>query len=364
MKLKFIPILLALASVLSMAMTSCKNKTDDPSSNVVGADGVSGETDIKIGEIETLDRILNFRLYTEKSGDKYYAIVGFAEKQRTKLEIPATFKDLPVRIIADSAFQGCKDITSLSIPDSVTVIGKMAFDDCDKIANVVIPDSVISMGERTFSDCDSLATVKIGNGLHTISENAFYSCDKLTTVQFGSAVRVIGHGAFSNCIELMEVTLPRELTVLGSRAFRYCKKLAKVELFDKLTEIGDGAFFGCVIETNQDAQGAQYLGNSENPYLVLCQISDKTVIEYAVREDTQYILHSVFADCDKLTSITLPKSITVISERAFEHCSALTDIQYGGTTDEWNAVHKAKLWDNQTGKYTVTCTDGTLSKNF
>lgn len=363
MKRKILTILLTLATILSMTMVSCKNETDDPANPVVGADGTSTGSDIKVGEIETLDHILNLRLYTEKSGDKYYAVVGFTKNQQQTLTIPETFKDLPVRVIADGAFKGCKDITSLSIPEGITVIGNLAFDDCDKITEVIIPNSVISLGERAFSDCDTLASVTIGNGVHTVSESAFYSCDKLTTIQFGSAVRVIGHSAFASCYALEEMTLPRELTSLGERAFRYCSKLKKIQLFDQLTEIGEDAFFGCSALTKTESDGAHYLGNDENPYLILCDIPDKTVIEYTLHADTRYVLQAVFADCSKLTTVTLPSTVKLLSEKAFDRCTALTTIQFGGTTEEWNSVRKINLWDNQTGNYTVVCTNGTLSKN-
>ena len=363
MKLRLLTTLLALAALLSMTMVSCQKKTDNSSTNIVGADGSSGDSDIKVGEIETLDKTLNFRLYTEKSGDKYYALVGFTKNQQKTLTIPAIFKDLPVRVIADGAFKGCSEITSLSIPEGITVIGKLAFDDCDKITEVVIPDSVISLGERAFSDCDTLASVSIGDGVHTISESAFYSCDKLTAIQFGAAVRVIGHAAFANCYALEEVTLPRELTAIGERAFRYCSKLKKIQLFDHLTEIGENAFFGCTELTKTELEGANYLGNDENPYLILCDISNKNVIEYTLHADTRYVMQSVFADCNTLTTMTLHSNVKLLCEKVFDRCTALTTIQFGGTTEEWNAVQKANLWDNQTGNYAVVCTNGSITKN-
>ena len=363
MKLKILTILLVLATILSMTMVSCQNQDIDSSSEVVGADGVSGGSDIKVGGIETLDRTINLRLYTEKSGEKYYAVVGFTKSQQKTLTIPETFNNLPVRIIADSAFKGCKEITTLTIPATVTVIGKLAFDDCDRLTDVSIPDSVISLGERAFSDCDALTKVIIGNGVHTISESAFYSCDKLTSIQFGTAVRVIDHAAFANCYALEEVTLPSELSVLGERAFRYCSKLKKIQIFDKLTQIGGDAFFGCSALEMTESDGAHYLGNDENPHLLLCDIPDKNATEYTVCADTRYIAPRVFADCEKLTTLMLPSSLKLLSEKAFDRCTALTTIQFGGTTEEWKEIHKINLWDNQTGNYTVVCTNGTVVKN-
>ena len=51
MKLKLLTILLTLSAILSMTMVSCKNQSNDSSSDVVGADGVTGGSDIKVGAI-------------------------------------------------------------------------------------------------------------------------------------------------------------------------------------------------------------------------------------------------------------------------------------------------------------------------
>ena len=72
---------------------------------------------------------------------------------------------------------------------------------------------------------------------------------------------------------------------------------------------------------------------------------------------------SAFRYCSSLTSITIPDSVTSIGMYAFEDCSSLTSIQFGGTTAQWNAISFGAGWNTNTGNYTVTCTDGTISKN-
>jgi DNA mismatch repair protein MutS len=44
-------------------------------------------------------------------------------------------------------------------------------------------------------------------------------------------------------------------------------------------------------------------------------------------------------------------------------CADLIEIQYSGTVDQWNSITKGEKWNYNTGNYTVTCTDGTISKN-
>ena len=63
------------------------------------------------------------------------------------------------RGIADSAFENCTNLTTVTIPDSVTSIGIYAFRYCDGLTSVTIPDSVTSIGFGAFSDCSGLKYV-------------------------------------------------------------------------------------------------------------------------------------------------------------------------------------------------------------
>ena len=58
-----------------------------------------------------------------------------------------------VTSIGDSAFWFCRDLTSITIPDSVTSIGSSAFEYCTSLTNITIPDSVTSIGKSAFNSC-------------------------------------------------------------------------------------------------------------------------------------------------------------------------------------------------------------------
>ena len=90
--------------------------------------------------------------------------------------------DKEVTEIGDSAFWGCKSLTSVTIPDSVTTIGDETFRSCNSLTSVTIPDSVTTIGACAFDCCYSLTSVTIPNSVTTIGGGAFKNCTSLKTV--------------------------------------------------------------------------------------------------------------------------------------------------------------------------------------
>ncbi|MDE6200537.1 MAG: leucine-rich repeat domain-containing protein [Clostridiales bacterium] len=68
------------------------------------------------------------------------------------------------------AFRGCSRLTSIAIPNSVTIIGDNAFHGCTKLTNVEIPDSVTSIGYSAFYNCKNAIKILIGSGIKDIVE--------------------------------------------------------------------------------------------------------------------------------------------------------------------------------------------------
>ena len=61
--------------------------------------------------------------------------------------------------IPDHAFDACRDLTSIIIPDSITSIGSLAFIGCTNLTSITIPSSVSNIDRAAFSDCTSLTDV-------------------------------------------------------------------------------------------------------------------------------------------------------------------------------------------------------------
>ena len=58
-----------------------------------------------------------------------------------------------VKVIGNCAFDLCRSLTIINIPNSVTTIGNCAFLGCDYLISINIPNSVTTIGKSAFSDC-------------------------------------------------------------------------------------------------------------------------------------------------------------------------------------------------------------------
>ena len=141
--------------------------------------------------------------------------------------IPTNINGLTVTTIGEYAFNDLTNLTSVTIPDSVTSIGASAFS-LTSLTNVTIGNGVTSIGELAFYYCTSLTSVTIGNSVTSIGFQAFIDCTHLTSVTIPNSVTSIGNGAFYNCASLTSVTIPNSVTSIGSSAFRACISLTEV----------------------------------------------------------------------------------------------------------------------------------------
>ena len=91
--------------------------------------------------------------------DKKTGTVTDCDQSVTKANIPHTIKGVTVTCIGNDAFDNCRSLTSVTIPDSVMSIGDSAFRYCTSLTSVTIPDSVTSIGDWAFSGCKSLTNV-------------------------------------------------------------------------------------------------------------------------------------------------------------------------------------------------------------
>ena len=80
--------------------------------------------------------------------------------------------------LGDYAFEGCRGLTSLTLPSSITSIGKSAFEYCSGLTSLTIPSSVTSIGDWAFEGCSGLTSIYVyTKNLPELGFNVFFGCN-------------------------------------------------------------------------------------------------------------------------------------------------------------------------------------------
>lgn len=126
-----------------------------------------------------------------------------------------------------------------------TTIGENAFRECRQMTDVTIPNSVTSLGTNAFRFCTSLVNIVFNSTLESIGQECFYSASSLSTVVIPNSVSTMGSGAFSRCTNLTDITLSQNITGIDGSTFQSCTSLASIKLHEGITGIGAAAFQSC-----------------------------------------------------------------------------------------------------------------------
>lgn len=178
----------------------------------------------------------------------------------------------------------------------------------------------------------SFAGIEIGDGITHIGAYSFYYSSKAVRISLPDSVTSIGDCAFY-CSYLSEISFSSNLTTIGYGAFANCSSLGNIEIPSKVTSVGD-AFCGCSSMT------AISVSSSNNCYCsvdgVLFNKAKTTLIQYpagkygayTIPDGVKTIGANAFYYCSNLTSLTIPDSLTTLTER-FTSCSSLTSVSFG-----------------------------------
>ncbi|MBP0972473.1 MAG: leucine-rich repeat protein [Oscillospiraceae bacterium] len=162
---------------------------------------------------------------------------------KSEPELTAT---LPAKltILDESAFKGCKSLTTVIIPEGVTRIQASVFAGCEKLASISMPDGITYIDENAFNGCTSLTSVDVPEKVEFIGKHAFENCTSLQSAALPQALTSIMEGGFSGCSALKSITIPESVVLIGENAFCNCAALDTVTIANPLCMIsGTGATF-------------------------------------------------------------------------------------------------------------------------
>lgn len=235
----------------------------------------------------------------------------------TVVVIPSKINGVTVTTIGTDAFLGL-NITSVTIPDSVTEIGANAFAGCTNLTSV------------TYGGDWSKLTIQSGNPAVEDAVNAqlfdfaFTPDNTAVIVRYkgtaadvtipsrykGKPVTMIDHAAFYNSA-VTSVTIPDSVTSIRDSAFVFCSQLTNISIPNSVTAIGSFAFDGC---TKLES--------------ITLPSSLSTIQSYA------------FYNCGNLKTIRIPVSVTSIGNFAFDGCPSSMTVTYSGSKKQWDAIAK------------------------
>ena len=273
--------------------------------------------------------------YCINSDKNTATIIDVDESASGSIVVPSEFDGIVVNTIDDYAFNCCKNILTISIPNSVINISDSAFRECSGLISIDIPNSVTSIGDYAFYKCDSLQSVKIPDSVKNIGDCAFNGCKALKTVNLGNNANLrINYNTFDYCDSL-------ESFSIGDDNIHYCTDefgvlynkektgLIKYPSANKQTEYTISATTAYI---NEHA-----FENSKNLEKVNFPLNMISIGSYSFRNCTALkvayiqdgvttIGDSAFSGCSGLTSIAIPKSVTSIGDYILAGCSNIESI--------------------------------------
>lgn len=286
----------AITAIGRYAFYDCKNLTG----NVVIPNTVASIGDYAFAlpsNIENNTNSLSIVLPSALStvGEKFF--------QNNNSLVSISFTGTSLTAINSPAFENCKRLTAIALPEGLTTLGNCAFKNCTGLTSVTFPSTLSTLNETShFLNNTSLTTV-IGfenTSLTATSLYMFNGCSSLTSISLPVGMKEIAGWTFTDCTDLTSVIIPENssLEVIRNYAFEDAESLTSVRLPNSLRTLEMGAF--------NRTYALASVENLENTQL--------TVI-------TTQAFHGA-----PLTKLTLPSGLTEIGKDAFKGNKIVQDV--------------------------------------
>ena len=239
-----------------------------------------------------------------------------------------------VTTIGNHAFVQCSNLTSVSLPNTLTAISYLAFGHCTGLPSLTIPSSVTSMADMFIHNTQSLTDVYVswtGDDVPTMPADIhqFDASHKQLHIPCGQAGAYYAKGwnnrfslpgvvsgtcgdnvqwTFESCNGTLTISGTGEMYNWMSLVARpwhsLCTSIQRVVIEEGVTTTGYHAFYGA-----------------------------SNLTSVSLPSTLQTLQFMTFFGCGKLTTLTIPSSVTYVGNRSLEGCSALTDVYMSETGD-------------------------------
>ena len=251
-------------------------------------------------------------------------------------------------------FARCAKLTNIRLPVGLKSIAANCFQYCTNLRNISFPMNFTSLSEYSFYESGVYEIVfnNLENQDFTIiPDRAFFCAQSLTIIHIPSYITSIGAYAFSQT-NISYIDLPESVKNILTSCFEGCKELRSITLPENLEIVGDQFVSNCPSLESINSTSPNFiveggaLFNSDRSEIIAFPVASQTKYFYIPEKVTKilpcafygatnliYVLipegeiteigYRSFANCTKLTTISLPSSITIVGEEAFLGCISL-----------------------------------------
>jgi hypothetical protein len=201
---------------------------------------------------------------------------------------------------------------ALTVPATVTYNGKTF--------------NVVAIGEHAFNGCTELTNITLPEGLLRIEASAFCDCNNLEDVTIPRTVTKLADDAFGGCNAFKHVVIPPSVTYIGDRTF-FCEGVETITIEDGETGINAGGYWGRAFAFPNVVEA--YIGRNCGGWQAPTSLIDHWFMNGALRRVefgpnvTEIPYCMLYGDAYNLTELILSPNIKRLDTGALSGCYAL-----------------------------------------
>ena len=203
------------------------------------------------------------------------------------------------------------DETDIVIPEGISRIGKGAFIENENLRSIVLPESLCWIGQFCFAKCKKLKSITIPKNVTFIDKGAFSDSGleeiiikgkpEIRLWAFDGTPWQVNELKIKDCVvrdnvllsvnsELTEFTIPSDVEIIGRDAFKN-SKIRTINIPNGVTKLD------------------------------ICAFAYSELEHISLPETLQVIGAYAFSNCENLTELVIPESVTDIDTCAFQELS-------------------------------------------